>query len=303
MHACVACKACLRPQQQQRAAAANQQQVACLCSFMASSVDAVVEEALEILDLQAQQLPEILLFLCRKTTALASRSGFEALEVNGEEAGEAVSLADLAQQVAAEIEACSSNKQHQQQQQKKQQQQQEQQQQRDIRKLVKEVLFGASDDPRDNAEVTAVPPPCSSSGSSSRGSSSSRRSAAVAAAAKTAAAAAEGSRLVEPDVIFDKCPLTQEPFKTPVSQRWSTSATACCHVFEEEALLHQMCDGSLACPFAGCKGVIDRSELRRDVETEEHARRMRLKEASEMQKKDAALAAEAARMGVGLPPA
>ncbi|KAL8437730.1 hypothetical protein ACSSS7_000755 [Eimeria intestinalis] len=140
-----------------------------------------------------------------------------------------------------------------------------------------EVLFGASTDLQDNAEVTAVSVPRSSSSSSS-----SRRSAAAAGAANTAAAAAAAGsrRLVDPDVVFDKCPLTQEPFRTPVSQRR---------------------EGSIACPFAGCKGQIRRSELRRDVETEEHARRMRLREANEMQKKDAAVAAEAARVGVGLP--
>ncbi|XP_026192018.1 uncharacterized protein LOC34617369 [Cyclospora cayetanensis] len=55
-------------------------------------------------------------------------------------------------------------------------------------------------------------------------------------------AATGGRSLGAPDIVFFKCPLTQEQFRLPVSQRWhlDDASGVCPHVFEEEAILHVM---------------------------------------------------------------
>ncbi|OEH76891.1 zinc-finger domain-containing protein [Cyclospora cayetanensis] len=221
------------------------------------------QEAERGVDTLAKRLPDLLVTICRKATAIASNSGLRevpcgercsaetaaeedeaAVEAAAQHAGElAVKAARLIQEALGEATPAEGG----------------------IKELTERVLFlggshASSAGPRDEADDVSVEP-------QQRG-----------------PAATGGRSLGAPDIVFFKCPLTQEQFRLPVSQRYEAgravlwhlddASGVCPHVFEEEAILHVMKGQSIACPFAGCRATVHRGALRRDVETEEHFREL-----------------------------
>ncbi|CDJ33456.1 uncharacterized protein EMH_0082690 [Eimeria mitis] len=202
---------------------------------MSSSLDDEVEEALGGLETVADELLSLLLFVCRKATAIASNSGFSsAADVNprpppGEAAAAAAAAAADAEAAAAATAAAAAAA-------------------ADAaaaaaaeekiiylsidaaKTLERQVLLtgpAAAAEETEEGDICAVSIPSAAARRQTAAKPKQTAAAATAtAAAATAAAATAATRLAEPDLVFFRCPLTQEEFKHPLSQRYAAAAAA-----------------------------------------------------------------------------
>ncbi|VWU51099.1 E3 SUMO-protein ligase NSE2, putative [Hepatocystis sp. ex Piliocolobus tephrosceles] len=68
-------------------------------------------------------------------------------------------------------------------------------------------------------------------------------------------------------VFATKCPISQQPFEEPVTQRFSKNKNACVHTFEKSFILTLMKNrDTIDCPIAACQKKVYKNSLNPDYE-------------------------------------
>ncbi|CRG94708.1 conserved Plasmodium protein, unknown function [Plasmodium gallinaceum] len=91
----------------------------------------------------------------------------------------------------------------------------------------------------------------------------------------------EDELLVDEEVgVFpSRCPISQMPFETPVTQRFSKNRKACVHTFEK-SFIHKLMQNkdTIECPIAACKKKVYKNSLHPDYEYLHYSRYKKFRE-------------------------